>query len=397
VPAGDVDFVDDEAQQGLFLGEVEGVDQVQDPGGEVADAVTQLVVASQLVALCDQGVAAFGEVAAAVLDVGGAALQLGQLDEAGLVEVDEAAAFAVGGVELAVQSGQLGGEQVVVGGRGAHGEGLFAGGEHVGAQQRGADLVEDERVEGVGADVAFGAAPVRAAGFDRVVVAAVVVAVPGAVAAAHLVTVGADAAGPAFDQAAQQPLAGFGAPWAPLAVVAAGAMGGGEGGLVDDRGHRDGDPVLAGAGDLLAALAGARVGNGFGAVEVDPPDVGLVAQQLAQRGGAPQPVTAAGRGRHVVGGQPADDLAQRVPADRGVEDPADHRGLGFEHLQPGRAVDVAGLAAVAVGGAPGQHLSGARAEQLPAPVPFGDLCSLVLGDHALDLGEQLRLRIVRRS
>jgi hypothetical protein len=68
--------------------------------------------------------------------------------------------FGVGGVELAVQSGQLGGEQFVVGGGGAHGEGLFAGDEHVGAQQRGADLVEDERVEGVGADVAFGAAPV---------------------------------------------------------------------------------------------------------------------------------------------------------------------------------------------------------------------------------------------
>ena len=59
-------------------------------------------------------------------------------------------------------------------------------------QQRVADLVEHERVEGVGADVAFGAAPVLAAGADRVVVAAVVVAVPGAVAAAHLVAVGAD-------------------------------------------------------------------------------------------------------------------------------------------------------------------------------------------------------------
>jgi hypothetical protein len=70
--------------------------------------VTQLVVASQLVALRDQGVAAFGEVTATVLDVGGAALQLGQVDEAGLVEVDEAAAFGVGGLELAVQAGQLG-------------------------------------------------------------------------------------------------------------------------------------------------------------------------------------------------------------------------------------------------------------------------------------------------
>ena len=74
MPSGDVDFIDDKAQQSLFLGEVEGVDHVQDQRGEVTDAVTQLVVASQLVALRDQGVAAFGEVTATVLDVGGAAL-----------------------------------------------------------------------------------------------------------------------------------------------------------------------------------------------------------------------------------------------------------------------------------------------------------------------------------
>src|SRR4051794_40019104 len=193
-------------------------------------------------------------------------------------------------------------------GAGAQREGLLAGGEHVGAQQRGADLVEHERVEGVGTDVAFGAVPVVPAGFDRVVVAAVVVAVPGAVAAAPVVTVRADPADPALDQATQQPLAGFGPAWAPLAGVAADSPGRLEGGLVNDGGHRDGDPVLAGAGDLLAAAPGARVGDGFGAVDVDSPDVGLVAQQLAQRGGAPQPVTA-GRGREPVGGQPPDDLA----------------------------------------------------------------------------------------
>ena len=55
-------------------------------------------------------------VVAAVLDLGGAALQLGQLEEPGLVEVDEAAAFGVGGLELAVQAGQLGAEHLVVGG-----------------------------------------------------------------------------------------------------------------------------------------------------------------------------------------------------------------------------------------------------------------------------------------
>jgi hypothetical protein len=108
MPAGDVDVFDEEAEQGLSLGEVEGVDHGQDAGGEVADAAAELVVAGQLLALRGEGVAAVGEVEPALLDLGGAALQLGQLDEAGLVEVDEAAAFGVGGLELAVQAGQLG-------------------------------------------------------------------------------------------------------------------------------------------------------------------------------------------------------------------------------------------------------------------------------------------------
>ena len=104
---------------------------------------------------------------------------------------------------------------------------------------------------------------------------------------------------------------------------------------------------------------------------------------------------ATGRGRDLVGSRPPDDLPQRVPAvDVVVVDPPHDGGLGFEHLQPGRAVRVAGLAAVAVGGAPGRHFPGAGAKQLPAPVPFGDLRPFVLGDHALDLDEQAGLRIV---
>jgi hypothetical protein len=77
VPAGDVDFFDNEAKEGLFLVEVEGVDHGQYAGGEVTDAVAQLVVAGQLLALRGEGVAALVQVAAAVLDLGGPALQLG--------------------------------------------------------------------------------------------------------------------------------------------------------------------------------------------------------------------------------------------------------------------------------------------------------------------------------
>jgi hypothetical protein len=82
----------------------------------------------------------------------------------------------------------------------------------------------------------FRAAPVLAAGPHRVVVAAVVVAVPGAVAVAHLVAVGAYAADCAAVQSLLEPLAGFGSARAPPAVVLADSDGGGEH-LVGDNGR----------------------------------------------------------------------------------------------------------------------------------------------------------------
>src|SRR6266480_1001966 len=116
---------------------------------------------------------------------------------------------------------------------------MLAGEQQSWVEQGRADLGEHELVEGVGADVALGTAPVFTGGAQRVVVVAVVVPVPGAVAAAHLVAAGAHAAGPAFDQATEQPGARFGAPRAPLGVVGAG-LGGGLECLVGDDG-RTGD------------------------------------------------------------------------------------------------------------------------------------------------------------
>jgi hypothetical protein len=58
-------------------------------------------------------------------DFAGASPQFGQLDESALVEVQQAAAFGVGGGDIAVQPGQFGGEQFVVGDRGAHADRLF--------------------------------------------------------------------------------------------------------------------------------------------------------------------------------------------------------------------------------------------------------------------------------
>jgi hypothetical protein len=92
--------------------------------------------------------------------------------------------------------------------------------------------------------------------------------------------------------------------------------------------------------------------------------------------------------RHAVAAQAPDDLADGVPAGGVVGEDSPHDGgFRFEDHQSGRAGRVAGYPLVAVGDAPGQDLPGAGAEQLSAPVPFGDLRAFVLGDDALDLGE----------
>jgi hypothetical protein len=110
------------------------------------------------------------EFALACGDRGGTALQFGHVDQPGLVEVDQPAVLAAGGLELVVAAGQLGGEQLIVGDGGMHRDGLLADKQQAGAEQGGSYLAEDELVESVSADVAFGAAPVLASGAQQVVV-----------------------------------------------------------------------------------------------------------------------------------------------------------------------------------------------------------------------------------
>src|SRR4051794_35388322 len=86
VPPGDADFLDEQAEQGLLLLEVEVVDAGADAFGEAVDASAHLVVAGQLLPLVGQGFSTLGKVLAAVLDLGVARLQFGDVDESGLVE-----------------------------------------------------------------------------------------------------------------------------------------------------------------------------------------------------------------------------------------------------------------------------------------------------------------------
>src|SRR4029077_8329912 len=85
----------------------------------------------------------------------------------------------------------------------------------------------------------------------------------------------------------EQPGAGYGTARAPLGVVGGDARGGPEQFVSDDVWAVDRDPFVPVAPDLPGAAGGAPVGHRFGAVVVDPADVGLVAQQPAERGVAP--------------------------------------------------------------------------------------------------------------
>jgi hypothetical protein len=162
--AGDPDVLDDQAEQALALVEVEAVECLGHALGEAGQALAEPVALGELAALSGKTDLLVGELLAASVDLGGPPLDLGELQQPSLVEVDQPAAFGLSGVELALQAGKLSGEQLVVGGGLAGGDGAFAGQQHLGAEQGGADLVEHERVQLVGADVALGTAALLAGG-----------------------------------------------------------------------------------------------------------------------------------------------------------------------------------------------------------------------------------------
>ncbi len=110
LPAGDLDVFDEQPQQVLPLGGVELIDDGADAGGEVLDAVAEPVAAGEAGAFGGKAGALVLGVALPCGDRGGAALQFGHVDQPGLVEVEEPAVLAAGGLELAVEAGKFGGE-----------------------------------------------------------------------------------------------------------------------------------------------------------------------------------------------------------------------------------------------------------------------------------------------
>ena len=126
LPAGDVDVFDQQSQQVLHLRTVKLIYDFADLPGEVVDAAAEQIPVGERGALGSEGVTFGLELALSRGDFTGAAVQLGQVDEPRLVEVGQPASFGCGGVDLAVEAGEFGGEQLVVGNRGDR-DGLLAG------------------------------------------------------------------------------------------------------------------------------------------------------------------------------------------------------------------------------------------------------------------------------
>jgi len=170
------------------------------------------------------------------------------------------------------------------------------------------------------------------------------------------VAVHSDSAGAATDETSQEPLVGSGAAGTPPAVVTADVLGSGKDVVGDDGCALDRDPFGAVAADLAVVAPGPRVGNRFGLVPVDGPDVGLVGEQPADGGGAPHGF--AGRGGDGVGVEPAGDLTDRVAAgDVVVEDAPHNDGFWFVDHEMRGTLRAAGDAPVPVWRSPGEDLA----------------------------------------
>ena len=225
MPALHSHLLNNEPQQLLPLREVESINDRGDAVCEVADSAQAVIVAGKLVPLLRERLTPLGEIALSMVNLATAPVQLRQVDEAGLVEVHQAPPLGGGSVQLAIQPCQFGGEELIVGRRGPQGQGLLASQQDIRAQETVAHLFEDKRFECISADVALRTALGFAASPQGIMITAVVVAVPGAIATTHLVTADAHSAVAALDQAPQEPLPGLGSPRIEVAVVSADPAG----------------------------------------------------------------------------------------------------------------------------------------------------------------------------
>ena len=99
LPTGNTDFLDHQPQQALALFEFESVDALPDALGESGEPAPQTVGAPELAALGGERLSLSLELSTACGKLALAALQFGEVDEAELIEVDEASTLQIGLLE----------------------------------------------------------------------------------------------------------------------------------------------------------------------------------------------------------------------------------------------------------------------------------------------------------
>ena len=114
----------------------------------------------QLGPLCNQRLALVVDASATRVEFGGPAGHVGGPDHPGLVEVGQAAPLGLCGLGAAIQAGQLGREQLVVGDGCLRGHRRLSGRQQLGPGEQGAYVVEDEGVQLLSPDAPLGAAAV---------------------------------------------------------------------------------------------------------------------------------------------------------------------------------------------------------------------------------------------
>ena len=399
VVAADLHFAHDEPQDPLLAGGVELVQTVGEAAEEPVERVGELEVGLGVVQLGIEAVELGLQRCLAFAQRGHPAAEFLERDQLFLVGLDQAGDCLVGAGEVALERVTAAGGGVL----GPHrGEAAVDLGAHeCGVLQQPADLGPDERVELISADRAAGA-PLAVGVPPAVLADAAVVADPlvrgsggGAVAGVAAL---------AADEHALQERQLLGVALGEARVVDQARLREGERLLGHERRDRDQRPLLGRlvvAGQptavALAALAGGarRAAVPLGGLRLPErgvPAIGRVAQHRPDRRAVPARL--AGLGLNAPLGQPARELTDRDAISHvAVEHVAYDLRLGLVDLPEPFHMIGALHVPVAVGRARHHRLGAATgAMQLPAAGALGDLRTLVLGDHPLELTQQLILR-----
>jgi len=150
--------------------------------------------------------------------------------------------------------------------------------QHLWVEHRGAYLLEDERVEFIGANVALRAASMLAFGDQRVVAMAVVIAMNGSVTAAHCVTRHADAAVAAFEDVSQKPVTWLCTPRTPFGIIATDSLRRLEDLFAHNGRDRDRNPLITRTQYPTLTFFCSPIHNVFSAIEIRAAHVCLVTQ-----------------------------------------------------------------------------------------------------------------------